>query len=68
MHKINPNPVDAAIRTGEHLQPQPIFFNDFTRKRNMARDLGHQAAECGGLIAFRQMKHHRLLANVVLFG
>ena len=39
MSEADANPVDPPVGTGQHLQPQPIFFDNLTRQRNVPCDL-----------------------------
>ena len=42
--------VDAAVGAGEDFEAETILFDDFTGKRDVAGDLGDEAAEGGGFV------------------
>jgi hypothetical protein len=42
--------VDAAVSAGEDLEAEAVLFDDFSGERDVAGDLGDEAAEGGGFV------------------
>jgi hypothetical protein len=52
MGQADADAVDAAVRAGEDLEAEAVLFDHFARERDVAGDLGDEAAEGGGFVVF----------------
>jgi hypothetical protein len=63
--------VDAAVGAGEDFEAQAFFFDYFSGERDVAGDLGDQAADGGGFVVFGEADGCGIVscvAEVVGFG
>ena len=63
MGQADADAVDAAVRAGEDFEAQAVLFDDFAGERDVAGDLGDQAAEGGGFVLFGEAEEVGLFAG-----
>ena len=74
MGQADSDSVDAAVGAGEDFEAEAVFFDDFSGKRDVAGDLGDEAAEGGGFVVLGQAEGGGVVfrisgvAEVVLLG
>ena len=56
--------VDAAVGAGEDFEAEAVFFDDFARERDVAGDLGDQAAEGGRFVVLGKAESGGIVSRI----
>jgi hypothetical protein len=64
MGEADADSVDAAVGGGEDFEAEAIFFDDLAGERDVAGDLGDEAADGGGFVVLGEAKGGGVVAGV----